>query len=182
MIRKPAYQWVLFFIAVVWLISIINWLLNYQLNRYGIYPREVSGLIGIAFSPFLHGSFQHLLGNSITFLVLGWLVSLYGRKHLVRLTLFVMLGSGLCVWLLARQSYHIGLSGVIFGYWGFVVFNGFFEKSLRSIVISVATAVLYGGMIFGLLPLSASVSFESHIFGAFSGLIYSFLHRRKRKH
>jgi len=168
----------------IWTIGIINWLSHYQLNQYGIFPREPGALLGIIASPLLHGSFQHLLNNTVSFLILGWLVSLYnksGHNQLIKLTLFVAFWGGLLTWLLARPSFHIGLSGVIFGYWGFITINGLFEKSFKSILISIIAIFFYGGMAFGVLPSQPNISFEGHFFGALSGIVYSYLYRRKSR-
>ncbi len=111
------------------------------------------------------------------------MVSLYDsrRSQLIKLTIFVALVGGLLTWLFARPSFHVGLSGVIFGYWGFITINGFFERSFKSIFISLVAIVLYGGMIVGIMPTSEAVSFEGHAFGAISGIAYSYLYNRKRR-
>ncbi len=171
-------------IVIIWLIHILNWLLSYKFNQYGLLPRDPMSLYGIATAPFLHGNFYHLINNSVAFFFLGLLVSLYNKNNhnqLLKLTIFVAFWGGLLTWLFGRPSIHIGLSGVIFGYWGFITINGFFEKSIKSIFISIAAIFLYGGMIFGVIPSSPEVSYESHFFGAVSGFMYSYLYRRKNK-
>jgi len=141
-------------------------------------------LTGILTTPFLHGGFAHLANNTFAFLTLGWLVSLYDKQRvsqLVRLTAFVIIVGGLLTWLLARPSFHVGLSGVIFGYWGFITINGIFDRSIKSIFISIVAIIFYGSMALGVLP-STSVSFESHLFGALAGIVYSYLYYgRKNK-
>ncbi len=179
---KPFSNFLIPTITVIWLVAGINWLLNYQLNRFGIFPRDPEALVGILTTPLLHGGVYHLMNNTITFLCLGWLASLHNKNnHLIKLTLFVAFWGGLLTWLLGRPSFHIGLSGVIFGYWGFVTINGFIERSIKSLFISAVAIFLYGGMIFGVLPSSPNISFESHFFGALSGILYSYLYRRKSK-
>ena len=179
---KMTFRFLLSVTATIWLVGIINWLLDYQLNRFGILPRTPEALTGILFAPFLHGSFLHLINNTIGFFMLGWLVSLYNENNsnqLLKLTLFVAILGGLLTWILARPSFHIGLSGVIFGYWGFVSINGLFERSLKSIFISLIALLLYGSMIFGVMPITSTISFESHLLGAISGVMYSYFYRRK---
>ena len=177
-----AFRLLLSVIMIIWLVGIVNWLLDSQLNRFGILPRTPEALPGILFTPFLHGGFLHLINNTIGFFIFGWLASLYNGSNdnlLLKLTLFVTFWGGLLTWILARPSLHIGLSGVIFGYWGFVSINGLFERSLRSILISFIALFFYGGMVFGVMPTSSGVSFESHLFGAISGVMYSYFYRRK---
>lgn len=176
-------RFLLYMLAAIWLVGLMNTILGGQLNQLGLFPREVHGLQGILFSPFLHGSIGHLVNNSILFVFLGFFVALYnqkGRHELLRITVFVGLLGGVLTWLFARTSFHIGLSGIIFGYWGFITVNGLVERSFKSIFISTIAVIFYGGMVFGLLPLSPYISFESHIFGALSGVIYSYLYRRNR--
>lgn len=177
-------QFLFYFIITIWLVGIANWVTGYHLNQFGILPRDPFYLFGIFTTPFLHGGFWHLFNNTIGFATLGWLVSLYNGKNenlLLKLTLFVIFWGGLMTWLLARPHYHVGLSGVIFGYWGFVTVNGIFERSFKSIIISLAAFFFYGGMIFGVLPTTYTVSFEGHLFGALSGVAYSYLYRRGRR-
>jgi len=167
----------------IWAVSIVNWALSYQLNHFGLYPRDLTGLTGIITTPFLHSDFAHLSNNTFAFLTLGWLVSLYDKQNvsqLLRLTVFVIILGGILTWLFARPSYHVGLSGVIFGYWGFITINGIIDRTIKSIFISIIAILFYGSMVFGVLP-SASISFESHIFGAMAGMLYSYFFYGKRK-
>ena len=169
-------------LIIIWLIGALNWLTDYQLNRFGILPRSPAHLLGILSTPFLHGGFYHLLNNSIAFISLGFLVSLYNesrRNLLIKLTLFVAFWGGLLTWILGRPHIHVGLSGVIFGYWGFLTINGLIERSAKSIFLSLLAILLYGGMVFGIFPHSPMVSFESHLFGALTGIAYSLLCKTK---
>ncbi|MFT6389267.1 MAG: membrane associated rhomboid family serine protease, partial [Cellvibrionaceae bacterium] len=162
----------------IWLVATINWALDYNLNRFGLFPRKIDALIGILATPFLHGSWPHLVNNTFAFLTLGWLASLYDtkrRSQLATLSLFIIVIGGLLTWTLGRPYFHIGLSGVIFGYWGFITINGLFDRSIKSIFISFIALIFYGGMVFGILPNSPSISFESHVFGAISGILYSYI-------
>ena len=182
-LTKPDFRLLSSIIVIIWLVGVVNWLFDYQLNRFGILPRTPEGLTGILCSPFLHGNFLHLINNTIGFFIFGWLVSLNrnNRSQLLKLTFFVVLVGGTLTWMLARPSLHVGLSGVIFGYWSFVSINGLFERSLRSILISVIAIFFYSSMIFGVMPSASGVSFESHLFGAISGVMYSYFYRRKAK-
>lgn len=180
---KPLSQFLIPIILIIWITNTINWLLDYQLNQHGLLPRDPTTLYGIATAPFLHANLYHLMNNTITFFFLGLVVALYNKSNhnqLLRLTIFAAFWGGLLTWTFGRPAIHIGLSGVIFGYWGFITINGFFEKSIKSLLISILAIFSYGGMIFGIIPSSPEVSFESHFFGAVSGVMYSYLYRRKK--
>ncbi|WP_404340718.1 rhomboid family intramembrane serine protease [Pseudoalteromonas mariniglutinosa] len=165
------------------LLQIINSLPGINLNGLGIYPRSLSGLSGIFFAPFLHGGWVHLLSNLIPFAVLAWLVCQYTVKRFWGIFIFTALVGGLLVWLFGRANIHVGLSGVIYGLWGFLICYGIMRRSFKAIVISVAVVFLYSGFIWGVLPQRVHVSFESHLFGAISGIIIGYyLAKHDRKH
>ncbi len=160
-------------LAVIWGVSFCNWILFHgALNEFGIIPRNLIGLRGILFSPFLHGGLPHLIANTVPFVILGWFVMLRGVNEFAEVTLFVMLVGGIGTWLIApSRSVHIGASGVVFGYLGFLLARGYFERSFVSVSISVLAAFLYGGMIWGVLPGQAYVSWQGHFFGFIGGAI-----------
>jgi membrane associated rhomboid family serine protease len=159
-------------LGLMWATEILDLLPFMHLDRFGIRPRTLSGLVGIVCAPFLHASFAHLLSNSVPFLILGGVVLLGGRTVFWRVTLFVMLAGGFGVWLVAaRHSNHLGASGLIFGYLGFLLARGFFERSVVWILVSFIMLVLYGGLILGVLPLRTGISFESHLFGFLAGIV-----------
>ncbi len=142
------------------------------LLSFGIVPRSVSGLRGILFAPFLHGSFNHLLSNTVPFLVLGWLVMLRDTRHFGRVTLAAMLGSGLLSWLLgAPGSVHIGASGVIFGYLGFLMLSGWYARTLGSVLLSIGVTAAWGGVVLGVLPTTPGVSWQGHLGGFLGGVL-----------
>ena len=155
--------------ALMWVVQIINLFSNNFLNQFGILPRELSHLPGILFAPFLHGNLPHIIANTVPFVILGFLV--HQAKQLLYVSIFVTLAGGLAVWLFARSSYHIGASGVIMGYFGFLLSHAFFTRTLRSILVSIAAVLIYGGMIVTLVDFRAHISFEGHIFGFISGVI-----------
>ena len=166
-------------VLVIWLVGIVNAFMAYSLNRYGLYPRSVDHLLGVFTMPLLHGSFQHLMGNTFAVVVLGSLAAIGRRRQLLSLTLFVAFWCGVLVWVFGRPSFHIGLSGVIFGYWGFALANGYFERSFKAISVSLFTLFFYGAMVWQVFPLSQGVSFEGHFFGALAGIAYSYIKRRR---
>ena len=164
LVKSSAY-WIFGFVLVIWIVELVNLVLGHRLNILGILPRTVAGLPGIVLSPFLHLGIGHVLLNTIPFVILGWLVILHGNRVFLEVSVVIILVSGAGIWLLGRSGYHVGASGLIFGYFGFLVARGWYERSVSSILIAVVTIVLYGGMLWGLLPLRNGVSWEAHLFG-----------------
>jgi membrane associated rhomboid family serine protease len=160
-------------IAAMWIMFLATWLTRGALLSLGIVPRNLLGLRGILFAPFLHGSFAHLVANTIPFAILGWLVMLRDSRHFTYVTVASMIASGALAWLLgASGSVHVGASGVIFGYLGFLFFSGWYARSLGSIIISILAIFFWGGLIFGVLPGHAGISWQAHL-GGFIGGVYS---------
>ncbi len=172
-------------VAVAWAIEIVDAITHVGLSAFGmrvrsvswldsfgIAPRSLSGLLGIFFAPFLHGSFAHLIANTVPFLTLGFLVMLRGLGTFIGVTLTIMVLGGLAVWLFgASNSVHVGASGVIFGYIGYLVARGYFERSFGSIAIAVLVAVVYGGALWGVLPGNPRISWQGHLFGFLAGVV-----------
>ena len=177
---KSKFLWILGFLAVIWGVEVLNGFVGHRLSVWGIRPRTTVGLVGIPLSPILHGSFNHVLSNTIPFLVLGGLVSLRGSQKLVGVSLFIIGVGGLAVWLLGRPAIHVGASGLVFGYFGYLVANGWFDRRPISILAAIAVIVLYGGLLFGVLPVGGFVSWESHLFGLIAGVLAARLTRRGR--
>ncbi|MGD8309545.1 MAG: rhomboid family intramembrane serine protease [Chromatiales bacterium] len=167
---RRAFLAVLAFTAVLWLIQIAAMLAGWDLARFGVYPRRMQGLPGVLVAPLIHGSAVHLFFNTGPLLVLGTAL-LYGYPRASRIVVPTLyLGSGLAVWLLARPAYHLGASGLCFGMLSFVFTMGVLRWDRRAIALSMVVFFLYGGMIWGVLPLRPGVSFESHLAGALLGL------------
>jgi membrane associated rhomboid family serine protease len=160
-------------VSIFWIIFILNGVIfGGRLNAFGILPRNLIGLRGILFAPFLHGSFYHVLANTAPFIVLGWLVMLRNIKDFYFVSFISALVSGLGTWLIGSpNSVHIGASGVIFGYFGYLLFRGYFERSFVAIAIAIVIAVTYGGLIWGVLPTRSYISWEGHLFGLIGGII-----------
>ncbi|HTN92323.1 MAG TPA: rhomboid family intramembrane serine protease [Sorangium sp.] len=161
------------FVALLWSIEILDLVVFHgSLDALGIRPRTVPGLVGIALAPLLHGGFAHLAANTLPFVGLGWLIMLRKKRDLLLVTLVAALVGGLGVWLLgAPSSVHIGASGVIFGYFGFLLLRGWFERSALSIALSLVVGLVYGGMIWGVLPTRMGISWEGHLFGFLGGVL-----------
>lgn len=167
------------FIGVLYLILFIDWLLPISINAFGIIPRTKIGLIGIFTSPFLHGNLTHLVSNTAPLLImLMTLVFFYERKS-TKVVLSIVLISGVLLWCFGRSANHIGASGLIYGLAGFLVVNGLMERNFKAILISIIVAVIYGGLIFGVLPTNPSISWEGHLFGGIAGITSSYLFSKK---
>lgn len=163
------FRWALGFVALLWAIHLVQFLFNLKLARFGILPGAASGLTGILAAPLIHGSAAHLLANSGPLLVLGTAL-LAGYPRAARLALpLIYLGSGLGVWLFARDAYHIGASGLTFGMLFFVFTIGALRWDRLAIALSLAVFLLYGGAIWGIFPSTPNISFEYHFFGALTG-------------
>jgi len=164
-------------VAAMWGLELIDWATGHALDRaLGIRPRDPAGLVGLIGSPFMHGDVAHLTANTVPFVVLGLFVLLRGIPTFVKTTVFVALVGGLGVWLVgASNSYHIGASGVVFGYFGYLLAIGIFERSFRALLVAAIVAFLYGGIIFGVLPGTPGVSWEGHLFGALAGGGWAYL-------
>jgi membrane associated rhomboid family serine protease len=169
-------------VALIWATGIVNFILGRALNVYGIVPHNPIGLRGILFAPFLHGSIGHLIANTVPFLVLGWFVMLQETSEFFIVSAITMLVSGLGVWVFGSpNSVHIGASGLVFGYLGFLLFRGYFQRNFTSIFLALIVGFLYGGTIWGVLPIQYGVSWQGHLFGFIGGAIAArFLSRHKK--
>ena len=165
-------------LAIMWAVEVIDIPLRGRLDRFGVYPRQLSGLPGIAFAPFLHAGFGHLIANTLPFLVLGVVVAYAGLRQFVLVTVIVMAGSGLGMWLFgASNSVQIGASGLVFGYLTYLLTRGFIAQKLSWILGAVLIGLFYGSLLWGLIP-RHGVSFSGHLFGALSGVAAAWLLHR----
>jgi membrane associated rhomboid family serine protease len=160
-------------VLTMWFLELVDvFLLGQRLNALGVRPRTTEGLWGILFMPLLHGNLAHVAANTLPFLVLGWLVIMRRLGDFLTVTAIVMIVSGVGVWLFgAPNTVSIGASGLVFGYFGFLVLRGYFERSATSILIAALVLIFYGGMFWGVLPQSAGISWEAHLFGFFGGVL-----------
>ena len=158
-------------LAVFWTVFVVNSLLGGALLTLGVIPRTTIGLRGILFAPFLHGSLNHIVANSVPFLALGWMVMLRDERHFIPVTLAGMVVSGLMAWLLgAPGTVHIGASGVIFGYLGFLMLTGWYTRSFGSILLSLVVTLVWGSLVLGVLPGAPGISWQAHIGGFLGGV------------
>ncbi len=167
-------------VALLWLIELIDLAAGHALDLYGIRPREADGLIGIPLAPFLHFGFGHVAGNSLPLLVLGFVTALSGIRRFLAVCLLVIAADGLGVWLISpAHSVTIGASGLIYGLFGFLLVRGFVERKVLGIAVGIAVAAYYGGgMFLGLLPLNPLVSWQAHLCGLAAGVATALWYRR----
>jgi membrane associated rhomboid family serine protease len=169
------------FLILLWGIELTKWFFRLQLITFGIFPKEIDGLKGILFAPLIHGDFMHLISNSVPLLILGTALFWLYPTIAVRVFVLCYVATGILVWLFARPSYHIGASGLVYGLALFLMAIGFFRKDFLSIVVSVLVILLYGSILWGVLPTQPGVSFESHFFGAVSGIVSAYIFGKKNQ-
>lgn len=172
---------IVLFVALLWVIQLVNMVTGYSLNSWGIVPRSIGGLIGIPFAPLLHGSLWHIMSNTLPLLILGGLLSLHGRAIFIQVTVLVALFGGLGTWLLGSQGLHVGASGLVFGYWSYLLAYAFFHRELKAILIATLVIIFYGGLFFGLLDLRSHISWSGHAFGMLAGILVAKLHTPKKR-
>jgi membrane associated rhomboid family serine protease len=164
-------------IVLLWVIHLVQWATAGGLTFLGVYPRTFSGAIGILTAPLIHGSWSHLLSNSVPLLVLGAAVWYFFRNIAWQVFLVSYFAPSIWVWIAARPSFHIGASGFIFALAFFMFFQGMFNRNARTLTLSLVVAFLYGGMIWQVLPIQEGVSWEGHLFGAIAGIILAWYFR-----
>ena len=165
--------------GVMAVMFLLNYPTQFQLLQFGILPRHVERLWGIYTSPFLHASFAHLFNNCIGLLIFGSLALLRSQRFFIVSSFFIVTVGGLMVWAFGREANHIGASGWVFGLWSLTIAMAWVDRRFWSIAIAIAVIFFYGGMIYGVLPRDARVSFEAHLFGACAGIIFALAFGRR---
>ena len=166
-------------IIIIWMIYVSQTTFNLPFAHYGVLPRTIQGLAGILSAPLVHADFAHLISNTPALLILSIAVLYFYPDSSLKVLALIYLLTGVLVWLFARQVYHIGASGIIYGLLGFLFFSGVFRRDNRSIAIALLVTFIYGGLIWGVLPGMKGISWESHLFGGISGIIIAFVFRKK---
>lgn len=181
--EKKIFKYSLLFPALIvglfWLVKLTENIWGLDLSEFGILPLQVEGLPGILFSPFIHGSWDHLISNSVPFMILGFALFYFYRNLAYRILFIIYILSGICVWLGGRESYHIGASGIVYGLASFLFFSGVLRKDANLLTIGIIVIFLYGSMFWGIFPLKPGISWESHLWGAASGLLLSLYYRHQ---
>jgi len=173
-------------VLLIWTVFWIEVEFGVNFNNWGVYPRTVSGLRGILASPFIHGSIEHLYNNTIPIAVLTAALFYFYRKIAWRVLLIGLLASGLITWIIARPSYHIGASGMIYVLASFIFFKGIFSRHMRLVAISLIVVFIYGSLIWYIFPIKDGISWEGHLGGFLSGFFLAVIMRsfapEKRKY
>jgi membrane associated rhomboid family serine protease len=167
--------------ALMWVVEVVD-LVAGDLDSAGIRPRDAEGLIGVALSPFLHGGFGHLIGNTIPFLVLGAAIALGGLARVAAVTAIVAVVGGLGTWLTAPDgTVHIGASGLVFGFASYLIARGAYSRRALHLAGGLLVLAVYGTtLLFGLVP-TPGVSWQGHLFGAVGGVVAAWaLHAERR--
>ena len=166
--------------AVMWVVEIIDLIPGTDLDRWGIRPRQLSGLTGIVAAPFLHAGFGHLIGNTIPFLVLGCIIAASGTQRFVQVTVIVGVFAGVGTWLFGQShSVHIGASGLVFGYLTYLVARGFFQRHVGQIIVGLLVLFFYGSILWGLFP-RPGISWQGHLFGSIGGVVAAWVIHGRR--
>lgn len=163
------------FPVIFWIVYIVSLATNINLDKMGILPRNLLGVLGVVTGPVVHANFSHLLSNTIPLIILGWAIFYFYPKVSYKAFWVVYILTGVFVWLFARQVYHIGASGIVYGFVSFLFFSGIFRKDNKSIAIALIITFLYGGIVWGVLPGQKGISWESHLFGGIAGVIAAYI-------
>lgn len=167
------------FILIIWLVFWFEVRFGFNFSKFGIYPQTLKGLRGVILSPFIHGDIQHIYHNTIPLFVLS-MALFYFYRHIAWKVLFLgILFSGLLTWCIGRPSYHIGASGLIYVLISFTFFKGVFAKHYRLIALSLLIVFLYGSMILYTIPIEKGVSWEGHLSGLITGLLFAFVFKKE---
>jgi len=168
-----------FFVLLIGLVHLIQFVFEINFIHYGIYPRSIKGLIGIITSPLIHGSFNHLFNNSIPIIILGVLLFYFYKEIAFKVSVWIYLMVGIWTWIYAREAYHIGASGILYGLFSFLLVSGFIRRNKQLISLSFAVVFLYGSLVWGIFPIDVQISFEAHMWGFFAGIILGFYYRKQ---
>lgn len=160
-------------VAAIWSVELIEFFGSYRFVRFGIFPRDAGTLTGIITAPFIHSDWGHLISNTFPLFALSTIMVVFYKRLLIPVYSGIWILTGVAVWLFARGSYHIGISGIVYGLIGFIFWSGLFRENIRAIILSLVILIAYSGYFQGLTP-EEGVSWESHLFGAISGAFMAF--------
>lgn len=167
------------FVLVIWYVFWFEIETNISLNTHGIYPRTLSGLQGVIFSPFIHSNITHLYHNTIPLFVLSMALFYFYKPIAWRVLVYGVLLSGFLTWSIGRPSYHIGASGLIYVLVSFIFFKGVFAKHYRLIALSLLVVFLYGSMVWYVFPVEEGISWEGHLSGLITGLLFAVIFKKQ---
>lgn len=173
-----AFLFPVLFVFLIWIIKIIEVYGNLDFSDFGLYPLKIEGLKGILFFPLIHGSWAHLINNTPPLFVLSISLFYFYRPICFRVFFLIYFIHGLWLWFLARDAYHIGASGLIYGLGAFLFASGIIRKNTNLLAISLMVAFLYGSMVWGIFPIKETVSWEGHLTGLMAGITLSFYYKK----
>jgi membrane associated rhomboid family serine protease len=167
------------YVLIIWIIYGIEIAFGYNFNKYGVYPRNLMGFRGVFLTHFIHSNTSHLFNNSIPLFVLLSSLFYFYKEVAYKVLFFGGFFAGFITWMIARESYHIGASGIVYVLFSFVFFSGVIKKHYRLVALSLIVIFLYGSMIWYILPIKDGISWEGHLSGLLVGLFFSILYRNK---
>jgi len=167
------------YVCTIWFIYWLEIQFNFNFNKWGVYPRTLKGFRGVFLTHFIHSNTSHLFNNSVPLFVLLCSVFYFYKEVAYKVLLIGGFLTGFLTWLIARESYHIGASGVVYLLFSFILFSGIIKKHYRLVALSLIIIFLYGSMIWYVLPIKDGMSWEGHLSGLLSGLILAFVYRNK---
>lgn len=168
-----------FFLFLFWFIKFVEFGFETRLTILGVLPRNVSGLVGILTSPLVHSDINHLFDNSIPFFFLSLAIFYFYREVAYKVFFMIYLVTGSLVWIFAREAYHIGASGLIYGFASFLFLSGILRSNRNLMAISLLVVFLYGGLVWGVLPYDYKISWESHLLGGLTGIFTALIYRKE---
>ena len=167
------------FVFTIWLVYWIEIQFGFNFNKFGVYPRTLIGFRGVLFTHFIHGDANHLFNNSIPLFVLTMSLFYFYKDIAWKILIFGALLTGISTWFIARDSYHIGASGVVYLLFSFILFSGIIRKHFRLVALSLIIIFLYGSMVWYILPIKEGMSWEGHLSGFVVGLIFAIIFKNK---
>ncbi len=174
-------QFLFSILLLLLMVQMANVMSENALLAFGIYPRDLEKLPHVLTAPFIHANWKHFLHNCVSLTIFTVLcLVLRDRKFFLRVSAIIILMSGVMVWLFGRDGLHVGASAWIFGLWSLCIVTAFFDRSFLNIIVALTTILAFGSMVTGLIPFEARISFEGHVFGAFSGLFAAWFSVKKR--
>ena len=165
-------------LIIIWSVKIFEIVFDYDFTEYGVLPRKFNGLTGIFFSPLIHSDVNHLLSNSLPVIILCLLIFNFYSQIAKKILIYLYFISGLWLWCIGRESFHIGASGLIYAMASFLFFSGILRKNSQLSAVALLVIFIYGGLFWGLFPIHKNVSWEGHLTGFIAGILVSFIFRK----
>lgn len=169
----------LLFVVAISIVHALQYFLNVNWFHYGIFPLKLENLSGIILSVFIHGDLNHLFNNSIPILILGTSLFYFYKEIAVKIIIWIVLMGGIWTWISAREAYHAGASGLIYGLFSFLMISGFIRRNKQLISLSFFVVLVYGSMVWGIFPIKLHISFEAHLWGFISGVVLAIYYRKQ---